>query len=27
WDEVIGRRTARALAADDVVQWSDLADA
>ena len=27
WDEVIGRRTARALAADDVLQWSDLADA
>jgi N-acetylneuraminate synthase len=27
WDEVIGRRTARALASDDVLQWSDLADA
>jgi N-acetylneuraminate synthase len=24
WDEVIGRRTARTLAADDVLQWSDL---
>jgi sialic acid synthase SpsE len=25
WDEVIGRRTERALAADHVLQWSDLA--
>jgi sialic acid synthase SpsE len=24
WDEVIGRRTLRALATDDVLQWSDI---
>jgi len=27
WDEVIGRKTARALKADDVLQWDDLAHA
>lgn len=27
WDDVINRRTARALSADDVLQWSDLAGA
>jgi sialic acid synthase SpsE len=27
WDAVIGRSTNRALSADDVLQWSDLADA
>ena len=27
WDDVIGRSTKRALVADDVLQWSDLADA
>ena len=27
WDEVIGRRTVRSLSADDVLQWSDLANA
>ena len=27
WDEVIGRKTARALQADDVLQWNDLAPA
>ena len=27
WDTVIGRATRRALSADDVLQWSDLADA
>lgn len=25
WDEVLGRKTVRALAADDVLQWADLA--
>jgi hypothetical protein len=27
WDDVIGRTTRRALAADDVLQWSDLNEA
>lgn len=27
WDDVIGRTTQRALAADDVLQWADLSDA
>ncbi len=27
WDDVIGRKTCRALTADDVLQWTDLADA